>query len=227
MQWNVSSILPSDYCSKATKPLSAPVILCPISSQWHKPVVFIYFALKQSKTASQMSSLPVRPFNGINSIILPLAQQISAEQRYVFNITFVFGLITGDWVRDSWICIFNFLAGDVLMVIWPILWFCLWQQREPNLRFSAQCHSCLKSECSEILMKDYLIYSPSVNGFPSLTITWATTTLAYVVEMIWAKMIFAQINLQNHFWNCFFFVPIRILFSKGCVYSGNVLPHIK
>lgn len=65
----VSSFLSSDF-SKATKPLCAPAILgapsVAIVTRW---VVFISLALKQSSTASQMSSPRVLHFSVISSTI--------------------------------------------------------------------------------------------------------------------------------------------------------------
>ena len=38
------------------------------------------------------------------------------------------------------------------------------------------------NKCSDIVMNEFYIYSPSVNGLPCLTISRAATKLAYVVE---------------------------------------------
>ena len=54
IQWNVSSVLPSDYCSKATKPSCAPVILCPISSHCHNVGGVYFFGSKTTTTIADV-----------------------------------------------------------------------------------------------------------------------------------------------------------------------------
>ena len=59
-------------------------------------------------------------------------------------------------------------------------------ERDISLIFGTISRLFLKSEnrSSDILINDFFMYSQYVNGFPRLTISWAATKLAAVVEFI-------------------------------------------